>query len=113
MQVDIPFGETTATVTGKYYPPRAGRMYLKDGSPGWPDEPAEFEIETFEVGGEDILDALSNVFVQKQDGTYVEYFDTVLDTILEKAYINATNEWEEHCKDAFFSRWCEKHFTFD
>lgn len=105
MQVEIPFGDTIATITGKYYPPRAGRMYLSNGDPGYPDEPAEFDIETFEVGGEDILDALSNVFVQKQDGTYVEYLDTVLDNVLEEAYTQHKEDVEEHCSNGYYSKW--------
>lgn len=43
--VTLYLGNWTLDVEGHYSPGRPGRMYLRNGDPGYPDEPPEFEIE--------------------------------------------------------------------
>jgi len=105
MQVDIPFGNVTATITGTYFPGTPGKMYNSDGSPGYPEEYADFEIDTFEIGGEDILEQLTIMRVLRPDGKYVDYLYSILDIVLEKAYAQHRNNFEEHCSNGYYSKW--------
>ena len=43
--VTLYFGGWELEVEGHYSPGRPGRMYLRNGDPGYPDEPPTFEIE--------------------------------------------------------------------
>lgn len=40
-------GEHAIEVTYSYSPGRPGRMYMPNGDPGYPDEPAEWELLDF------------------------------------------------------------------
>ena len=105
MIITVPFGNTEATITGTYYPGHPARMYLANGDPGYPEEYADFDIETFEVGGEDILEQLSIMQILRANGKYEDYLDTILDIILEKAYTQHRNDFEEHCGNGYYSKW--------
>jgi len=105
MIITIPFGQTTATITGRYYPPRVGCKFLASGDPGYPEEYPDFDIETFEVGGEDILEQLSIMQVLRANGKYEDYLDTILDIVLEKAYTQHRDDFEEHCGNGYYSKW--------
>lgn len=105
MIITIPFGNTEATITGTYYPGIPARMYLANGDPGYPEEYPDFDIETFEVGGEDILEQVSAMFLRTSSGTYVEYLDSILDIILEEAYTQHRDDFEEHCSNGYYSKW--------
>jgi len=105
MIIELPFGSTIATITGTYYPAVPARMYNSDGSPGDPPEYADFDIETFEVGGEDILEQLSIMQVLRANGKYEDYLDTILDIVLEKAYTQHRDDFEEHCGNGYYSKW--------
>jgi len=110
MQVDIAFGNVTATITGTYYPGTPAKMYLANGDPGYPEEYPDFDIDTFEIGGEDILEQLTIMRVLRPDGRYVDYLDSILDIILEKAYTQHRDtfiegSFEEHCSNGYYSKW--------
>lgn len=70
-------------VKGIYSPPVDGKMYLSNGDPGYPDEPAEFYIQNVELVEGDILD-------------FIDYYDDSSATIyrrIENAAIESlTNE---------------------
>jgi hypothetical protein len=61
LAIDLPFGEGFAQVTGFYTPGRAGTMYNRNGDPGDPPEPEEFDVESIVVGGVDITEELVGV----------------------------------------------------
>lgn len=59
--VEIKFGELNLLAEGVYIPFRAGRMYLSNGDPGYPDEPAEFEITDIKHNGFSISEILNEI----------------------------------------------------
>jgi hypothetical protein len=54
--VEVNYRGLMLTVTGSYYKGRPMVMYLRNGDPGYPEEPPEFEIDKIELNGEDITD---------------------------------------------------------
>ena len=44
--VVIQFAGTDFLLEGEYWPATPGKLYLANGDPGYPDEPAEFDIES-------------------------------------------------------------------
>lgn len=46
-------------VTGYWSPPVRGRLYMKNGDPGYPDEPGEMEDIQVWFEGKEITDTLS------------------------------------------------------
>lgn len=46
---EVAFQGIRFRVTGDYSPGRPGVHTLRNGDPGWPDEPAELDIETVET----------------------------------------------------------------
>ena len=63
-------GEHEVQVDYTYSAGRPGKMYLRNGDPGYPDEPAEVEILNVWLYGRDVL-------TQLPDKSY----DSLLDTI--------------------------------
>ncbi len=63
-------GERDVEVSYSYSPGRPGRMYMRNGDPGYPDEPAEVEILLVNFLGLDVLEDLPE-----------PAFDSLLDTI--------------------------------
>lgn len=61
--------EIDVEVSGTFISGTPGRMYLDNGDPGYPDEPAEFHIEKVLWQGLDIMKALEN---EKHDFTEME-----------------------------------------
>ena len=51
---DSYLGEHDVTITFDFYPGRPARMYLRNGDPGYPEDPAECDIISVEVHGCDI-----------------------------------------------------------
>jgi len=64
-------GEQDVEVSYAYSPGRPGRMYMPNGDPGYPDEPAEVEILSVPLFSMDTLPHLSE-----------PAFDSLLDTII-------------------------------
>lgn len=60
--VTIVYNGVEMEVTGEYYAGSRGCMYLRNGDPGYPDEPAEFAIESIEVGGVDISSMFEDLY---------------------------------------------------
>lgn len=79
--IDLPFGEGFAEVTGYYTPGRAATMYKRNGEPGDPPEPPEFELESIVVGGVDITDTMVLCYKELRSGPmgltlkYVDWVD--------------------------------------
>lgn len=71
IEIGITVGETYLTVSGTYYPEESEIMYDLDmgGSPGWN---AEFELESVQIDGKEIIDLIS-------DGVYDEIIEKVLE----------------------------------
>jgi len=63
-------GEQEVQVDYTYSPGRPGKMYMPNGDPGYPDEPAEVEILNVWLYELDVLQYLSD-----------SPFDSLLDTI--------------------------------
>ncbi len=63
-------GEHEVQVDYTYSPGRPGKMYMPNGDPGYPDEPAEVEILNVWLYELDVLQYLSD-----------SPFDSLLDTI--------------------------------
>lgn len=64
-------GEQDVEVSYSYSPGKPGRMYMRNGDPGYPDEPDVFEILSVLLFGLDTLPHLSE-----------PAFDSLLDTII-------------------------------
>ena len=63
-------GEHEISVDYTYNAGRPGKMYLRNGDPGYPDEPAEAEILNVWLYGRDVLQYLTD-----------KSYDSLLDTI--------------------------------
>lgn len=50
--IDTYLGETDAVVTVDYWPGRPAVMYLRNGDPGYPEDPPELEIVSMTLNGE-------------------------------------------------------------
>lgn len=61
-------------LTGNYMPRQPGKMYMSNGDPGYPDEPAEFDIIEAEITKGTVLDLI----LQLDTGV-------VLDTLANRA----------------------------
>ena len=59
--VDIKLGQLELRVEGVYIPFRHGKMYMSNGDPGYPDEPAEFEITKVFFKDTDVSDLLNEI----------------------------------------------------
>lgn len=55
----LPDYDDELTITGDYYAGRAAVMYLKNGDPGYPEEPEEFYINKVECNGTDITEKIT------------------------------------------------------
>jgi hypothetical protein len=82
--IDLPFGEGCAQVTGYYTPGRAGKMYKRNGDPGDPPEPEEFEVESIIVGGVDITEELVGVCKEVRQGMCTSDWIDWIDWYIEK-----------------------------
>ena len=60
--VKLPFGTGEAIITGTFIPEEKEYFNHKEGW-GQPGEPASFEIESFVVGGVDIIEELYDMFI--------------------------------------------------
>lgn len=57
----ITFRGVELKVTGDYSRGRPARMYMRNGDPGYPEEPDEFTIESVFIGEEDATDLLDSM----------------------------------------------------
>ena len=72
--------DATAVVKFTYTPGSPGKMYLRNGDPGYPEEPAEVEIDevlinTFKMGKSELIDikeALSKFVLDKIEEELLE-----------------------------------------
>lgn len=85
ISVEIPFGEATATIGGYYYPGESAVMYLSNGDPGYPEEPPEFDIDSFTIGGYDVLSDIQEMYVRDSRGVFIRYLDSIEEMYMEKA----------------------------
>jgi hypothetical protein len=60
-----------ATVTFCYSPGRPGRNYMPNGDPGYPDEPAEIELISVIINGEEAV--LTEAQAESLDQRLYEY----------------------------------------
>jgi hypothetical protein len=68
-------GEHEVQADYSYSPGRPGKMYMPNGDPGYPEEPAEIEILNVYLYG-------LNIISQLPDSTY----DSLLDTLINNHY---------------------------
>ena len=71
IELGITIGGVYLTVSGTYYPEEPGEMY-DDNMEGYPGCYAEFELESVQVDGTEIIDLIS-------DAIYDEIIDKVLE----------------------------------
>jgi hypothetical protein len=69
MSVSLFYGDTEYVVTGNYRKRVPARMYLRNGDPGYPEEPAEFEIEDVTVCDQSIMEMLQCCWTK--DGKHI------------------------------------------
>lgn len=67
--VTLFYGDTEYAVTGNYRKRVPARMYMPNGDPGYPEEPAEFEIEDVTVGDQSIMELLQCCWTK--DGKHI------------------------------------------
>jgi len=60
--VTITFNGVEMEVEGEYYKGCRGRMYMRNGDPGYPDDPPEFNIESIKVDGVDITSLFDELY---------------------------------------------------
>jgi len=60
-RVEVVYRGLALTVTGNYSKGRPMCMYLRNGDPGYPEDPPEFEISKIELNGEEITDFFDNL----------------------------------------------------
>jgi hypothetical protein len=94
-----PAGEHDYTVWFDYSPGRPGKMYLRNGDPGYPDEPPELEITEIERDnwGEPISDDDGQCILS--DEQYASVEQQVIDWI---------NEQEESACAAEYEYWSQR-----
>ena len=88
--VTITYNGVEMEVTGEYYKGCRGRMYLRNGDPGYPDEPAEFEIESIKIGDVEVLSLFDDMAVRKIRALGGSYYEEVFFEI-EDLCIDAMN----------------------
>ena len=71
VEIELNIGGVDITVSGYYSPPEPMVMYYADGS-GYPGSYAEFELESVQVDGNEIIDLIS-------DAIYDEIVDKVIE----------------------------------
>ena len=77
----IEYEDLSFQINFDYSPFRAGRMYMANGDPGYPDEPAELDICTVllvhptdkDVKPVDVTDVMSDVMNDWIDGQIEDY----------------------------------------
>lgn len=97
--IDLPFGEGFAQVTGYYTPGRAGTMYKRNGEPGDPPEPPEFELESIVVGGVDITEELAWVYrgIHIESPLASSAFEDWISWYIESHWERIVEQCEESC----------------
>ena len=75
IEVGITVGGVYLTVSGTYHPEEPREMY-DDNMEGYPGYPAEFELQSVQVDGNEIIDLIS---------------DAIYDEIIEKVIENQQN----------------------
>ena len=81
INIEYAFGEATAIVGGWYSKSKAGRDYMPNGDYGYPEEPSEFDIHSFLVGGDEILETLQEMYVKTRDGKFIPYLESIDDDL--------------------------------
>jgi len=82
ISVEIPFGEATATIGGYYYPYMPAQFHVE---PYYPGEPPEFDIDSFTIGGYDVLSEIQEMYVRDSRGVFIRYLDSIEEMYMEKA----------------------------
>lgn len=78
-------GDFELNVSGLYSPGRPGSFYKRNGDPGDPPEPAEFEIDTVtNAEGENIMPFIEDLWVHKASGDYIRLLEDLETDALEK-----------------------------
>ena len=62
--VNINYADNTLTISGYYTAGREGVQYKRNGDPGDPPEPEEFEIETIWIGSEDVTELMATLYYE-------------------------------------------------
>jgi len=65
MEINITINDVELTLVGEYSPGYEGRMYMSNGDPGYPGEPAGFEEFDILHKGESIIDVLSDNMIRE------------------------------------------------
>ncbi len=60
-------GHQKVEITFTYSPGRPAVMYLRNGDPGYPEEPAEVEITSLNIGGDTWIDLMSEYLTENDD----------------------------------------------
>ena len=73
--VVIQFAGTDFLLEGEYWPATPGRAYLANGDPGYPDEPAEFEIESIFLIDVSIKDVFEGMILERTKMRVLDLFE--------------------------------------
>jgi hypothetical protein len=71
-EITLPLTDLEVKVNFTFTPGRPGKMYLRNGDPGYPDDPAEVELLEVIVGEDNIIDALSDKVVEMIEDNLLE-----------------------------------------
>ena len=71
-EISLPETDLTVKVVFFYYAGMPGKMYLRNGDPGYPAEPPVVELDEVIVAGEDIMPALSKPVLDRIEEMLLE-----------------------------------------
>ena len=106
VNIEIGFGNGTATVVGYYSPPeKTTRDY--------PGCDAEYEFDKFVVGGVDILDELQELFTINAKGQQCYFLEVIEERVMAAVEEQIQDEeeyaaelaWERHREESFIGNY--------
>lgn len=96
MTVTINYRGLEFTVEGTYHKATRDVMYMPNGDPGYPGDPAEFDIDSIKLGEVEMTDFLDGL-VEPRYVDKIKYYHDVLESI-ESLCIEQAGEAEDNAR---------------
>jgi hypothetical protein len=98
MTVTINYRGLELIVDGTYHKATRDVPYLRNGDPGYPGDPAEFEIGSVKLGEVDMIDFFDGLF-EEWGGVKRTYTEPTLNIIESLCIEQAEDKDNERCDD--------------